>query len=67
MNCWRFLTNQAGKAQKRVPLSTLLEVVLDFQPVCSLVNMDQGFISGCSSHRFRFAFISLIRGQYVVR
>jgi hypothetical protein len=41
----------------------MAEVVLVFRPLCSPVKVDQGFISGCHSHRLCFARIGLVGGQ----
>jgi len=41
----------------------LSEVVLVLRPLCSPVKVDQGFISGCHSHRLCFARIGLVGGQ----
>jgi len=35
------------RTQFSQPRKQITEVVLDFRPVCSLVKVDQGFISGC--------------------
>ena len=42
---------------------SLIEVVLLFRPVCSLVKVDQGFTSGCHSHGFGSAGMDLLGGQ----
>ena len=47
-------------------LAGLLKVVLVLRPVCSPVKVDQGFMSGCHSHRFCFARIGLVWGQDAV-
>lgn len=40
--------NKVGTiVQRNSSNQEILEVVLDFRPVCSLFKMDQGFISGC--------------------
>jgi len=38
-------------------------MALDFQPVCSLIQVDFDFSSGWKSLRFCFAVIGLIRGE----
>lgn len=40
-----------------------IEVVLFFRPLCGPVKVDQGFISGCHSHRLCFGRIGLVGGQ----
>ena len=47
---------------KRVQES-LREVVLVLRPLCGPVKVDQGFISGCNSHRLCFGRIGLVGGQ----
>lgn len=42
------------------------EVVVLFRPECSLIKVDQGFISGCYSHGFCFAGMNLVGGQDVM-
>ena len=42
---------------------TLREVVLVLRPLCGPVKVDQGFISGCNSHRLCFGRIGLVGGQ----
>jgi hypothetical protein len=69
------LEKRAGKMEAVQFLRDLLQeppyrihtkVILYFRPFCSLVKMDQDFMSGCKFHWFYSAGIGLIGGQDAV-